>query len=100
MQPGTTDKVTTVHTSAAHASKGSSSELHFTSLYRVYYHILEPNERRALWLVEVEGRSYDEIAEIMACARADVKQAVFLARRKLFWGMGRTLEELEKQPVH
>lgn len=44
---------------------------------------LEPDERGLLWLREVEGYSYDELAEILGIPLGTVKSRLFAAREKL-----------------
>ena len=76
-----------------------SNQLEFLNLYRVYHQILGEDEDRALSLVEVERASYAEIAERMGKSANEIKLLVFAARRKLRFGMSRTLAELDKQPA-
>ena len=44
---------------------------------------LEPNLRNILWLREVEGYSYDELAEILGVPVGTVKSRLFTAREQL-----------------
>lgn len=44
---------------------------------------LSPEHRLALTLREVEGLSYDEIAEVMGCRRGTVMSRLFYARQKV-----------------
>lgn len=82
--------------SGQHADR---DQLGFMNLYRVYRRVLDENESRALALVELEDASYEQIAEELDMARDDVKMLVFMARKKLSFGMGRTLDELSEQSV-
>ena len=73
-----------------------SAELSYLNLYGVYSQILSATESCALAMVEVEGASYDAVAKSLGSSWEDVRMLVFHGRQKLFWGMGRTLDELEK----
>jgi RNA polymerase sigma-70 factor (ECF subfamily) len=44
---------------------------------------IEPDERGLLWLREVEGYSYDELAEILGIPLGTVKSRLFAARERL-----------------
>lgn len=58
------------------ATPGYPSDL--TELYR-----LSPRERSALYLHEVEGYRFSEIASMLSCSEAAAKQAGSWARRRL-----------------
>ena len=73
-----------------------SDQLGFLNLYRVYHQILGADENEALSLVEVERACYAEIAKCMGKTADEIKLLVFAARRKLLFGMGRTLAELDE----
>ena len=76
-----------------------SDQLGFMNLYRVYRRVLDEDESRALALVELENASYEQIGELLGKTHDQVKLIVFTARKKMFFGMGRTLGELERQSV-
>jgi RNA polymerase sigma-70 factor (ECF subfamily) len=44
---------------------------------------LPPDTRAALWLVDVEGRGFDEVAELLGCSRDAAKARASRARRAL-----------------
>lgn len=68
-------------------------------MYRVYHQVLTQSEDAALRLVEVEKASYADAANVLKVAQDDVKMLVFLARQKLYFGMGQTLAELSEEPA-
>jgi DNA-directed RNA polymerase specialized sigma24 family protein len=68
-------------------------------MYRVYHQVLTQVEDDVLRLVEVEKANYSEAADRLGMSADDIKLAVFLARQKLYFGMGRTLEELREEPA-
>lgn len=82
--------------STAHAD---SDQLAFLNLYRVYHQILGEDENQALGLVEVERAGYAEIGVRMGKTANEIKLLVLAARRKLLFGMGRTLAELDQHPA-
>jgi RNA polymerase sigma-70 factor, ECF subfamily len=57
---------------------------------------LDPESRSLLWLREVEGYSYQELAEMLAIPLGTVKSRLFAAREQLrrIWKGERTLEEI------
>ncbi len=44
---------------------------------------LDPEQRALLWLREVEGQSYEELAEILGIPVGTVKSRLFTAREEL-----------------
>ena len=86
-----------------HGQRKVSAELSFVNLFRVYQHLLDDCEQQALQLVELRGATYREVAELLSDSSAvavtidEVKMLIFTGRKKLHWGMSRTLEELEKR---
>ncbi len=72
------------------------SFLLYLSFYLMHFKKLSPRERRALALVEVDGASYKEAAEDLGIKLENLKMVIFRGRRKIFRGMGRSLQELDR----
>ncbi len=60
--------------------------LHF---YQEAYRCLTPQEKRALFLVEVDGKPYKEVAAELGVRVENLKMHIFRARRKIFTIMKR-----------
>lgn len=58
---------------------------------------LAPDQRSLLWLREVEGQSYAELAEIFEIPVGTVRSRLFAAREELrrIWHSGRTKKEVD-----
>ena len=68
----------------------------YLQLYLMHFERLSEKERRALTMVEVEGRSYRETAEELGIRLENLKMVIFRGRRKIFRGMELSLAELRK----
>jgi len=68
---------------AAEVPKTAQAAEETTALIEDALARLEPDERGLLWLREVEGYSYDELAEILAIPLGTVKSRLFAAREQL-----------------
>ena len=76
-----------------------SRHLSFLNLYRLYRQLLPRAERRVLWLVEVRGASYSDIAKVLGVHRSVVASLAFHGRRQLFLRMEGSLRELARSPT-
>jgi hypothetical protein len=95
----TTDRAVTTRTGAERGPRADSGQLEYLNLYRVYHRVLTQPEDDALRLIEVQKSSYAEAAGVMRVSIDDIKKLIFLARQKLFFGMGQTLGELSEEPA-
>ncbi|MFK7738880.1 MAG: RNA polymerase sigma factor [Planctomycetota bacterium] len=68
--------------------------LMYLQLYLLHFTKLSEKERRALTMVEVDGRSYRDAAAELGIRLENLKMVIFRGRRKIFRGMGRSLAEL------
>jgi RNA polymerase sigma factor (sigma-70 family) len=68
----------------------------YLQLYMLHFARLSPRERRALTIVEVDGRSYRDAAEDLGIRLENLKMVIFRGRRKIFRGMERSLAELAR----
>ena len=66
----------------------------YLNLYLLHFRKLSAKEQRALTLVEVEAVSYKDAAQDLGIRLENLKMVIFRGRRKIFRGMGRSLEEL------
>ncbi len=55
----------------------------FLTLYMVAYRSLGARDQRALHLAEVEGKSYEQLADALGVGRKNVKMIMFRARKRL-----------------
>ena len=67
----------------------------FLALYLRHFRRLSPKTKRALQLVELDGKSYRDAAERIGIPLAHIKMVIFRGRRRILNGMGVSLEELE-----
>ena len=68
----------------------------YLQLYMMHFARLSSRERRALTIVEVDGRSYRDAAEDLGIRLENLKMVIFRGRRKIFRGMERSLAELAR----
>jgi RNA polymerase sigma-70 factor (ECF subfamily) len=68
--------------------------LTYLHLYLRFYALLSERERRALSLVEVEGRSYREAAAELRIRLENLKMVIFRARKKIHRSMRRVFDGL------
>ncbi len=66
----------------------------YLNLYLLHFGRLTAKEQRALTMVEVEGMSYRDASAELGIRLENLKMVIFRGRRKIFRGMGRSLEEL------
>ena len=66
----------------------------YLNLYLLHFRKLSSKEQRALHMVEVEGAPYKAAAAELGIKLENLKMVIFRGRRKIFRGMGRSLEEL------
>ena len=66
----------------------------YLNLYLLHFNRLSPKEQRALTLVEVDEVSYKDAARDLGVRLENLKMVIFRGRRKIFRGMGRSLEDL------
>ncbi|HEB52578.1 MAG TPA: RNA polymerase sigma factor [bacterium] len=85
------DRVASDHESA---SVVNHAYLMYLQLYLLHFSRLSEKERRALTMVEVDGRSYREAAEALGIRLENLKMVIFRGRRKIFRGMASSLREL------
>ena len=67
----------------------------YLQLYLVHFERLSEKERRALTMVEVDGMSYRDTAEVLGIRLENLKMVIFRGRRKVFRGMECSLAELQ-----
>ena len=85
------------------ASEGESAVvvdrayLIYLQLYMLHFARLSARERRALTIVEVDGRSYRDAAEELGIRLENLKMVIFRGRRKIFRGMERSLADLARE---
>lgn len=72
----------------------NSAYVLYLQLYLLHFGRLSEKERRALTMVEVEGRSYRDAAAELGIRLENLKMVIFRGRRKIYRGMGRSLAEL------
>jgi RNA polymerase sigma factor (sigma-70 family) len=72
----------------------------YLNLYLLHYRGLSAKEQTALRMVEVEGSSYKETAAALGIRLENLKMVIFRGRRKIFRGLGKTLQELSSPVVH
>ena len=68
--------------------------LTYLQLYLRFYSMLSDRERKALHIVEVEGRSYRAAAEALGIKLENLKMVIFRARRKIHRAMRRVFDGL------
>ncbi len=68
-------------------------QLGFINLFRVHFHVLSVEERHVLRHIEIQQRSYSDVANRLGTTAEVVKQRVFDARRKVYLAMAPTLGE-------
>lgn len=61
----------------------------YLQFYQEAYRSLTPREKRALYLIEVEGKAYKEAAQELDVRIENLKMRIFRARRKIFTIMKR-----------
>lgn len=66
----------------------------YLQLYIEFYSMLSERERRALYMVEVEGSSYREAAAELEIKLENLKMVIFRARRKIHRSMRRVFDGL------
>jgi RNA polymerase sigma factor (sigma-70 family) len=81
---------------AESASVVNQAYLMYLQLYMLHFGKLSAKERRALTMVEVDGRSYRDAADELGIRLENLKMVIFRGRRKVFRGMERSLAELAK----
>ena len=79
---------------AESASVVNRAYLMYLQLYMLHFARLSTKERRALTMVEVDGRSYRDAAKDLGIRLENLKMVIFRGRRKIFRGMERSLAEL------
>lgn len=62
----------------------------YLQFYQEAYRSLTPREKRALYLIEVEGKAYKEAAKELDVRIENLKMRIFRARRKIFTLMKRS----------
>ncbi|MEC8652592.1 MAG: RNA polymerase sigma factor [Planctomycetota bacterium] len=67
----------------------------YLQLYLVHFEQLSSKERRALTMVEVEGRSYRDTAAALEIRLENLKMVIFRGRRKIYRGMEASLAGLQ-----
>lgn len=67
----------------------------YLSLYLMHFEKLSARERRALTMVEVDGRPYKDAAEELGIRLENLKMVVFRGRKKIFRGMSQTLAVMD-----
>jgi RNA polymerase sigma factor (sigma-70 family) len=67
----------------------------YLDLYMIHFEQLSAKERHALTMVEVDGLSYKAAAAELGIRLENLKMVIFRGRRKIFRGMGQTLNHLE-----
>ncbi|MFT4840749.1 MAG: RNA polymerase sigma factor (sigma-70 family) [Planctomycetota bacterium] len=82
---------------AESASVVNRAYLMYLQLYMLHFTRLSTKERRALTMVEVDGRSYRDAAADLGIRLENLKMVIFRGRRKVFRGMERSLAELAPQ---
>ena len=79
------------------ASVVNRAYLMYLQLYMLHFARLSTKERRALTMVEVDGRSYRDAAEDLGIRLENLKMVIFRGRRKIFRGMERSLAEMASE---
>lgn len=86
---------------AAEAESAQLVNLAYLTYLNVYlrvYQQVSERERRALFLVEVKGKTYKQTAAALGIRVESLKMVIFRARRKIYRGVDRYLRDLY-QPV-
>ena len=68
----------------------------YLQLYLQHFERLSDKERRALSMVEIDGKSYRDTAAALGIRLENLKMVIFRGRRKIFRGMEVSLAELRK----
>jgi RNA polymerase sigma-70 factor (ECF subfamily) len=71
------------HQKTGQAAETNCGSTDSTLLMKDAFERLEPDLRNILWLREVEGHSYDELASILDVPLGTVKSRLFAARQQL-----------------
>ena len=91
---GTPERCASLHEDAGIVDR---AYLLFLALYLAHFERLPRHAQRILTGVEVEGRSYRELADAARLPVTNLKMVVFRSRRRIFRGMAESLAALERQ---
>lgn len=80
---------------AENAVVADRAYLLYLNLYLAHFNKLSAKERRALTLVEIDGRSYKASAADLGIRLENLKMVIFRGRRKILRGMSRSLTRLD-----